>query len=64
MRHDLNASTKPRPGEMNWKEWLTTEAIKLGLQDMTLYRRIKAGTYPMPPVRKLNKRVIFVKLPH
>lgn len=47
--------------EIAWKQWLADRANEIGVSVRTVQRRIyNQGVFP--PLRKKNKRVVFVKL--
>ncbi len=44
------------------KAWVIDEAIKEGVERITVYHRIYRGKYPNLPLKRVNKRVVFVEL--
>lgn len=51
----------PRRGELRLKDWTSTEAQRAGVTPEAIVARIKNGRYPSLKVRRLNKRVVFVR---
>lgn len=51
---------KPRPNEIPKKQWLTEEAVRIGVSTHTLIMRLARGKHPQPKMRRVNSRVIFV----
>lgn len=49
-------------GCVPFKDWLITEAERLGLTGPALYERIRAGKHPRPVMVKLNQRRHFVRV--
>lgn len=50
------------PNSIPWKTWLYDTASAMSVKPRALYRRITRGRHPMPPVIRVNQRVIFVVL--
>jgi len=44
------------------KQWCAEEAVRSGVQPVTVYHRIYRGKYPWLPLKRVNKRVVFVEL--
>ena len=53
---------KPRPGEVQLKVWLQTEAARCGITESGVFQRLKRGKYPEVKVRRVNARVVFVRV--
>lgn len=49
-------------GCVPYKDWLITEAERLGLTGPALYERIRAGKHPKPVMIKINQRRHFVRV--
>lgn len=60
--HEANPH-KPNPGEMVMKEFLMTEAVRLHISSVAVYRRIMTGKYGDMKLRHINKRVVFLTPP-
>jgi hypothetical protein len=53
----------PRPGEITLKAWFLEEAMRVGLTLAGLQTRYYAGTHTSyPEVRRVNKRIAFVRV--
>jgi hypothetical protein len=46
--------------EIPMKQFLAEEAIRLNLNPVTIWYRLRDGKYPNHTVRRVNKRVAFV----
>ena len=54
---------QPRTGEVPLKSWLMDMAEKFQVSDIAIWQRVWLyKTIPAPKLRRVNKRVIFVKL--
>lgn len=51
-----------QPGEVSLKEFVAAEAARLELTDGAIYMRLKRGMYPGLEFRRVNQRVVFVKV--
>lgn len=51
-----------RREEIPLKEWLQTQGDLHGVGPNAINMKIKRGTMPKPPMRRVNKRVIFVRV--
>lgn len=60
--HTCVASMKNSALEIPFKQWRIEEAQRLGISVSTLNMRLSRGTVPYPPVRRVNKRIVFVKV--
>jgi hypothetical protein len=65
----MNAHTKkypnpilPRDGEQPLKQWLENQGAARGISGHAYYQRLDKGLEPWPKMRKVNARVILVKL--
>lgn len=52
---------RPRPGEMPMKQWRVLQAELTGLSPITIAMRLRRGKYPDLKIRRVNKRVVYVK---
>lgn len=52
----------PEPGEMWIKEWSVNEMNRTGLGRTAIHQRLHGGKYPNVTLRKVNKRVVFVRV--
>jgi hypothetical protein len=53
---------QPRPGEVPLKRWLADMADKNGVFPLAIWKRVwRYHTLPAPKLRRVNRRVIFVK---
>ena len=48
--------------EMSFIRWREQQAERLGIPTHTFEMRLYRGIYPMPPMRRVNARVVYVKL--
>lgn len=48
-------------GEVALKVWVADEARRTGRTMAAIYKRIYSGCYPDMRLRRVNKRVVFVK---
>lgn len=56
-------NTVPQPGEIPLKVWMQQEAKRLGMVHApSIYHFIRRGDYPNLKLRRVNARVIFVKI--
>ena len=53
---------EPEQGEIYMKQWRLTEMERTGLSIGGVYRRLANGKYPQVRVRKVNPRVVFVRV--
>jgi hypothetical protein len=44
------------------KQWCAEEAQRSGVMPITIYHRIYRGLYPQLPLKRINKRVVFVEV--
>ena len=51
-----------RPGEVPFKVWLEATARELGIKTHTLFVRLNRKRMKWPKYRRVNQRVIFVKI--
>lgn len=51
----------PRDGEMPFKRWIEERAKEAGISYLAYWYRLDRGMVPRPKMRRVNKRVIFVK---
>lgn len=51
---------KPRPGEVQMKEFLMAEADRRGVTPTTVWVDLKRGRYPDVEVRRVTTRLVFV----
>ena len=52
----------PQPGEITLKQWVQTEAEYRHTTASAIHNRINRGCYPNLVLRRVNQRVIFVKM--
>lgn len=52
----------PQDGEVSMKEWMISESQRLGIKPNGVYMRLMRGWYPDLKIRRVNKRVAFVKI--
>ena len=50
-----------RLAEIPLKQFLAEEAMRLNLNPIAVYRRIKRGKYPQLKIRRVNKHIMFVQ---
>lgn len=50
----------PRPGEIQFKHWLSNEAARMGITEKAFAQRYYRGQIPQPPMRRVNRSVVFV----
>ena len=48
------------PCEIPLKQWVSEEAARVRVQPHVIRDRLSDGRYPRLPLRRVNKRVIFV----
>lgn len=51
-----------QPGEVTMKDFMAAEAARLGLSRSAVANRISRGQYAHLNLRRVNRRVVFVKL--
>lgn len=49
--------------EIPIKQWRAEEALRRGVTDSMISKRLKDGKYPDLKVRRVNSRVVFVQVP-
>jgi hypothetical protein len=49
--------------EITFKQWVYAEAAAEGVSAAAIYNRFNLGKYPRLKLRRVNKRVVFVKVP-
>jgi hypothetical protein len=59
---NLSLVNKPQPGEVALKDWVSQEAARRNAVEETVYSRLRRGLYPWLELRKVNQRVVFVKV--
>ena len=47
--------------EISLKQWVHDEAERTGLKPASIYNRLNKGKYPGLKLRKVNKRIIWVR---
>ena len=52
----------PMEGEMSLKQWCTEEALRTGKTPHAVYNRLYRKRYHGLTIRRVNKRVVFVKI--
>ena len=55
----------PKTKSMNavpLKQWCAEEAQRANVARITIYHRIQRGWYPKLPLKRVNKRVVFVEV--
>lgn len=62
MSHYHPKNHQPGPGEVWFKEWIYTEAERDHVGPMAVYNRVYRGKHPDLQLRRVNRRVIFVKV--
>lgn len=60
-KHSYPSPNLPRSGETPFKQWREDRGKELGISGMAYWHLIYKGMVPMPKMRRVNKRVIFVK---
>lgn len=50
------------PGEVRMKEWRMAEMARTGLCSTAIHNQLHRGKYPNVEVRRVNKRVAFVRV--
>lgn len=53
---------EPAKGEVRFKEFVASEAERLGEKESTIYHRYYRGGYPNLKMRRVNHSVVFVKV--
>lgn len=56
------AAPRIRPGEVTMKDFMAAEAKRIGLTRSAVANRISRGKYSHLKLRRVNRRVVFVKL--
>jgi hypothetical protein len=51
-----------RPGEISMKNWRDEEARRRGVTPNVIAQWLSLGKIPYPPHRRVNPRVVFVKV--
>lgn len=52
----------PKPNEITLKEWTVAEAGRLGVSKRAVEARRERGSYPRLKLRRINSRVVYVKV--
>lgn len=60
--HEIAANLKPLDDEVTMKEWLYREAKRDGVTEDAIVQRLTRGCYPELKFRRVNQRVVFVKV--
>lgn len=53
---------QPLPSEIPLKQWVAEQALKLDLTPGAIWQRLTRKTIPEPPLRRVNQRVVFVRV--
>lgn len=53
---------QPLPGEIPLKQWVAEQALKLDLTSGAIWQRLARKKIPLPPLRRVNQRVVFVRM--
>ena len=61
MKNPINQ--KQKTPEIPLKAWLADQAARLGICETAVWHKVfKAHTLPMPKIRRVNARVVMVKV--
>jgi hypothetical protein len=50
------------PGEIQMKNWISEQRSDTGLTKSAIVMRLKRGKYPNLTLRRVNQRVVFVRV--
>lgn len=60
--NEQQPETEPKPGEVTLKKWAMDMASTEGVKPVAIHMRLSRGTMPQPPLRRVNQRVMFVRV--
>lgn len=61
-RHKRAKVPTPTPDEITMKQWQIEEAARIGLTRSAVAMRLTRGKYPHLQVRRVNRRVAYVRV--